>query len=114
MGTHYIPRNVKGEGRILFIFSPRSLIFSVITGIVGFLISLILKPITTQIMSIFIILCFASIGFIVSTVKIPKNNSPKLQEFSGYRIDEIFVKYIKFKKKSNRIYVYREPKAEEE
>ncbi|MDO5556010.1 MAG: hypothetical protein Q4G09_05125 [Clostridia bacterium] len=29
MATHQIPRNVSGEGRILFIFSTKALIYSV-------------------------------------------------------------------------------------
>ncbi len=32
MGTYNIPRNVKGEGRILFIFSGKSLIYTMIGG----------------------------------------------------------------------------------
>lgn len=32
MGTYNIPRNVKGEGRILFVFSGKSLIYTVIGG----------------------------------------------------------------------------------
>lgn len=28
MGTHYIPRNVKGESRILFIFSSKALLYT--------------------------------------------------------------------------------------
>lgn len=30
MGTYYIPRNVKGEGRILFIFSGKSMIYTAV------------------------------------------------------------------------------------
>ncbi len=30
MGTYMIPRNTKGEGRILFIFSTKALIFTVV------------------------------------------------------------------------------------
>ncbi len=29
MGTYMIPRNTKGEGRILFIFSTKAIIFTV-------------------------------------------------------------------------------------
>ena len=35
MGTYNVPRNVKGEGRILFIFSTKSLITASIGGAVG-------------------------------------------------------------------------------
>ena len=32
MGTHMIPRNTKGEGRILFIFSTKAMIYTAIGG----------------------------------------------------------------------------------
>ena len=32
MGTHMIPRNTKGENRILFIFSTKALIFTAVGG----------------------------------------------------------------------------------
>lgn len=32
MGTHMIPRDTKGEGRILFIFSTKAMIFTVVGG----------------------------------------------------------------------------------
>ena len=37
MATHYIPRNVKGEGRILYIFTTKALITTAIGGGIGFL-----------------------------------------------------------------------------
>ena len=37
MGTYNLPRNVKGEGRILFIFSGKSFLYSIIGGGVGLL-----------------------------------------------------------------------------
>lgn len=36
MGTYNIPRNVKGEGRILFVFSGKSLIYTVVGGAIRF------------------------------------------------------------------------------
>ena len=33
MGTYNIPRNVKGEGRILFIFSTKALISTAVGGL---------------------------------------------------------------------------------
>lgn len=37
LGTYQIPRNVKGESRILFIFSTKALIYTAVTGGVGLL-----------------------------------------------------------------------------
>ncbi len=41
MGTYNLPRNVKGEGRILFIFSTKALIYSTIGAAIGIPIYLI-------------------------------------------------------------------------
>ena len=35
MGTYNVPRNVKGEGRILFIFSTKALIYSGVGALIG-------------------------------------------------------------------------------
>ena len=35
MGTYNLPRNVKGEGRILFIFTGKSMIYTAIAGALG-------------------------------------------------------------------------------
>ena len=37
MGTYYIPRNYRGESRILYIFTVKSLISTVIGAMVGLL-----------------------------------------------------------------------------
>lgn len=34
MGPYYIPRNVKDEGRILFIFTGKSMIYTVIGAVI--------------------------------------------------------------------------------
>ena len=43
MGTYNLPRNVKGEGRILFIFTTKSLIYTAIGAGVGLIFYLIFK-----------------------------------------------------------------------
>ena len=35
MGTYEIPRNVKGEGRLLFIFSTKGIIFTAVGLVIG-------------------------------------------------------------------------------
>ena len=49
MGTYQVPRNVKGEGRILFIFSKKALLYTVIGVGVGFLFSLLFSIVGLQI-----------------------------------------------------------------
>ena len=35
MGTYNLPRNVKGEGRILFVFTGKSFIYAIVGGGIG-------------------------------------------------------------------------------
>ena len=43
MGTYNLPRNVKGEGRILFIFTRKSLMYTAGFAIVGLILLLIFR-----------------------------------------------------------------------
>ena len=57
MGTYNIPRNVKGEGRILFIFSTKSLITTCIGGGVGLFIYFIFNLIGLDIVFLYVYVC---------------------------------------------------------
>ena len=72
MGTYNLPRNVKGEGRILFVFSTKALIYSTIGAAVGLPIYLIFSILKLNIVGIVAILLFALIGFIIATFKVPE------------------------------------------
>ena len=48
MQVHEIPRNYKGEGRILYIFSIKALIYTGIGAIIGTLPYIILKMLGIQ------------------------------------------------------------------
>ena len=109
MGTYNLPRNVKGEGRILFIFTGKSMIYTVIAGGIGLLFYLIFSMMNLKMVGIAITVIFALIGFVIGTVKVP--NIEKF-EFSrktgGENIDDIIKRAIKFKTKGKKIYVYEE------
>ena len=45
MGTYNLPRNVKGEGRILYIFSTKALLYTFVGVAIGFFFYLILSAI---------------------------------------------------------------------
>jgi uncharacterized membrane protein YagU involved in acid resistance len=114
MGTYYIPRNVKGEGRILFIFTGKSLMYTAIGAAIGFPIQFIVSNILgIEYWGMIATGLGALIGFIIGTLKIPKlaflKNS---QDIAGENIDEIIKRYIKFKKEKNKIYI--NTKEEEE
>ena len=107
MGTYNLPRNVKGEGRILFIFSTKSLITSCIGGAVGLLFYAIFKILKLTMVGIVITLIFALIGYAIGMFKIPDTNGFEItRKAGGENIDDIIMRYIKFKKNSKKLYVY--------
>ena len=55
MGTYNIPRNVKGEGRILFIFSIKALMYTGIGALVGLPFYFVMSAIGLKIVGIIII-----------------------------------------------------------
>ena len=105
MATYNIPRNVKGEGRILYVFSTKALIYTFIGAIIGGLIYFIFNSIGLGTIGLFFIVIFGGIGFVIGTCKVPKITTIKLMnDISGENIDEIIRRYIKFKSKGNKIY----------
>lgn len=114
MGTYNLPRNVKGEGRILFIFSTKALIWTMIGGVLGFPFYLIFSFLGINIVGIVIVLLLALIGFIIATFKMPETNSFEItKKTGGENIDEVIKRAIKFKMQRNRIYVYQDQTKEE-
>lgn len=115
MGTYNLPRNVKGEGRILFVFSTKALIYSTIGAAVGIPIYLIFSIFKLNLIGIIFILFFALIGFIIATFKVPE--IPSIQatkKVGGEDIDEVIKRFLKFKSQHNKIYVYEREKKEDE
>lgn len=113
MGTYYIPRNVKGEGRILFIFTGKSLMYTAVGAAIGFPIHFVMSNfLGVNYWGLLAVVIGGLIGFSIGTMKIPKLTFLKnSQDIAGENIDEIIKRYIKFKKEKNKIYVY---KGEEE
>ena len=107
MGTYNLPRNVKGEGRILFIFSTKSLITTCIGGGIGLIFYLIFKLLKLTMVGIIITLIFAFIGYAIGMFKIPDTNGFEItRKTGGENIDDIILRYIKFKKNNKKLYVY--------
>lgn len=113
MGTYNIPRNVKGEGRILFIFSTKALIYSGIGGLAGGIFYIIFSLFGLTMVGIVAILIFALIGFIIGTFKIPNLSRFDLTDKTGgENIDDVIKRAIKFKMKKNKKYVYTKEEKE--
>ena len=123
MGTYNLPRNVKGEGRILFIFTGKSFLYTIATGAIGvliaFIVSLISKMLKVKSDPIFaeiiIVAVFALIGFVISTFKVPDIARFEFsKKTGGENIDDVIRRAIKFKAKGKKIYIYKANKAKEE
>ncbi len=109
MGTYYLPRNVKGEGRILFIFTTKSLIYTVAAAVVGLLFYFIFSALGMTMVGIALVVLFAAIGFVIGTVKMPELGKFEFsKKTGGENLDDIIKRAIKFKTKGKKVYVYKE------
>lgn len=108
MGTYTIPRNLKGETRLLIIFSTKSLITTAAGLVVGLIFYAIIAGIfAQQTAAIIVAALFALIGFGVGTVKIPTvSGLPITKKIGGESIDVILGRYFKFKMKKKRYAYY--------
>lgn len=107
MGTYYIPRNVKGEGRILYVFSTKALIYTAAFATIGLLFYFLFNMIGLKMVGIVITVIFALIGFAIGTFRFPESNNWEItRKNGGQKIDDVIMRAIKFKMKKNKIYVY--------
>ena len=107
MGTYNLPRNVKGEGRILFIFSTKSLIYTLIGVAIGLIFYMIFSLIGLKIIGIIIVLILGLIGFGIGTFKVPETNAFEItKKTGGENIDDVIKRAIRFKMSRNKIYIY--------
>ena len=102
MGTYNIPRNVKGEGKILYVFSTKALIYTFIGAAIGGVLYFILNSIGLGTIGFILVVLFGGIGFGIATFKVPKIKF--FNDIGGENIDEIIMRYFKFKRKKNKIY----------
>lgn len=109
MGTHLIPRDLKGEGRILTIFSYKALAYTVVGIIVGYCFYFVFNLIKLPTIGYIIMGTLALIGFLIGTLKMPSGKGLEItKKTGGEKIDEILLRFIKFKMKRNRVYVYKD------
>lgn len=107
MGTYNIPRNVKGEGRILFIFSTKSLITTCIGGGIGLIFYFIFSLVGLGVVGLIIAGIFALIGYAIGMFKVPESAGLEItRKTGGENIDDVIKRYIKFKKNDKKLYVY--------
>ena len=107
MGTYNLPRNVKGEGRILFIFTPKSLLYAVIGVAIGLIFYVIFSLMNLNVVGIILVVIFALIGYGIAMLKVPNIGISKTTKVvAGENMDDVIKRAFLFKKKTNRLYVY--------
>ena len=115
MGPYYIPRNVKDEGRILFIFTGKSMIYTAIGAGIGIFLNIILSAFGAKLIGMILIAIFSLIGFSIGTFKMPNIGAFAFtKKVGGEPIDEVILRAIKFKKSNNKIYVYDKEETKDE
>lgn len=114
MGTYTIPRNLKGETRLLYIFSIKSLATTAIGVAVGAFFYLIFGMILQMhVVGLIFVAIFGVIGFVIGAVKIPTLGGIQItKKIGGESLDEIIKRYVLFKAQRKR-YSYYITKEEE-
>ena len=107
-GQYNIPRKTKGESRFFLVFSTRALIMTLVLGAIGaglfYPIGILIGK---KIIGIIGAVVFGLIGFIITTFKIPESNNFEItRKAGGEYIDQIIMRYLRFKSKKNKIYTF--------
>ncbi len=116
--TYTVPRSAKGESRIFYIFSVKSLATTavlaflgwIITKIIGMIVELSIWP------TLIIVVIFGAIGFVIGAAKIPDNPiMGPLQKAGGEQVLDILMRLFTFRNKK-KMYLYginRKPQLDE-
>ena len=107
-GPYNIPRNTKGEGRFFYIFSTKALIVTGVMAVFAYVVFwLIGQMVGVKKLGIIGAAIFGVIGFAITSFKIPDSNNFELtRKAGGEYIDQIIMRYIKFKAQKNKIYTF--------
>ena len=111
--SFYVPSNkLKGENRILYIFTGKSLIYTVIGAAIGLIFYFILASLSMKVAGVIVMCVFAAIGYGIGTIKMPTTGNSKItKNVGGDSIDEIIYHYIMFNK-NKKVYSYAVPRKE--
>lgn len=107
MGTYYIPRNLKGNSRILYIFTIKSLLYTGVGAAIGLIFYFIFAVILRlQNVGVVAIAIFAAIGFAIGSVKIPRlSGIASTKNVAGDSLDEVIKRYMLFRN-NRKVYSY--------
>lgn len=106
--SYMIPRDTKGEGKILMIFSKKSFLWTIACAAVGLVtVYPICAIFGASLIGLVFVLLFGLVGFVIGTFKMPNSqNFEILRKTGGEDIDEILMRLYKFKKGGKKIYLY--------
>ena len=108
MGTHLIPREVEGEGRILIIFTMKGFIGTLIGIGIGSIFYTVFSSVGASVVGWLLLGLCALIGFIIGQVKVKKSNTLDIHKKTGKNnVTELIVTHFNFKK-NRKIYTYEE------
>ena len=103
---YYIPRDTKGEGRILYIFSTKGLIYTGVGAGIGLIFYYLLSLLGLKTVGLVIVVILGLIGFVLGTVKVPDIKTFEFtKKTGGLNLDEVILTAIKFKR-NKKIYIY--------
>ena len=112
--SYNIPRNVKGEGRILYVFSYKALLYTGVGILVGLIFYFILSILGLKMIGYIVIGVCAFIGFGIGTFKLPNIVFLKGARLAaGDSIDDVIIRAIKFKMNKNKYYIYMDEESKE-
>ena len=116
MGTYNIPRNTKGEGRFLYIFSTKALIYTVIGAFIGLPIYFFLGAFNVGgIVRLIVLAVSGFIGFSIATFKFPEVGALRSStSIGGESIDDVIRRFFMFRKKNSKVFVNMPDKEKEE
>ena len=105
--TYGVPRSAKGESRILYIFTVKSLLGTLVAAGIGAIPYWIMSQIGMKTAGIVVLVVIAALGYGMMTLKIP--DAPimgKLRKAGGEQLFDITLRTITFSKRK-KIYLYR-------
>ena len=106
--SYMIPRDTKGEGKILMIFSKKAFLWTIGLAFIGLCtIYPVFVILGYSLIGMIGVLVFGLIGFIIGTFKMPNSqNFEILRKTGGEDIDEILIRLFKFKQRGKKVYSY--------
>lgn len=105
--TYTVPRKVKGESRILLIFSVQSLISTIVGALVGILPALLFYSLGLRSVGVVMVVIFGAIGYGLVTLKIPDSHvMGKFRKAGGEIVGDILLRTLTFNRRK-KIYIYR-------